>query len=80
MSKLEIREKLAKISDSVTFDENGNIIIKPEKMGMFLTFAAYANRDLLEIQDNSKPFLNGHVQFIFADYLFLSEKYCSFAL
>lgn len=57
MSKLEIREKLAKISDSVTFDENGNIIIKPEKMGIFLTFAAYANRDLLEIQDNSKPFL-----------------------
>ena len=61
MSKLEIqqklKEKLYDKADDIIIDENNNIIIRPEKMGIFLSFAAYANRDIVEVEDKSKKFL-----------------------
>lgn len=62
MSKLEIqqklKDKLGYVSNDIIIDNDNNIIIRPEKIGFFLSFAAYANRDLLDINDNSKKFLH----------------------
>lgn len=62
MSKLEIQQKLndklGHISNDIIIDNDNNIIIRPEKIGFFLSFAAYANRDLLDINDKSKKFLH----------------------
>lgn len=56
MSQLEIKERLSNISDDVEY-QNGNLIIKPEKMGIFLTIAAYASRDLIKINKESEKYL-----------------------
>lgn len=62
MSKLEIqqklKDKLGYTSNDIIIDNDNNIIIRPEKIGFFLSFAAYANRDLLNIDDKSKKFLH----------------------
>lgn len=57
ITQLEIRDKLGSISDDVIITENNTLQFKPEKMGFFMSFAGYANRDLIKIEDQSKPFL-----------------------
>ncbi len=57
ITQLEIRDKLGSISDDVIITENNTLQFKPEKMGFFMSFAGYANRDLIKIEEQSKPFL-----------------------
>lgn len=57
ISKLEIRDKLGEISDDVNITEDNTLVFKPEKMGFFISFAGYASRDIIKIEDQSKPFL-----------------------
>lgn len=58
MSELEIKQRLGDISQDVEVDDEGKLIIKPEKMGIFLSFAGYASRELINIDKNaSEKFL-----------------------
>ena len=59
VTTMEIQQKLQNLgSDGITYDPKTNsFTISPERVGYFLTFAGYGSRDLMDIQDQSKPFL-----------------------
>jgi hypothetical protein len=45
-------------SEGIYFDSNTQSYqVDPNKMGIFLSFAAYGSDDLMDIKDESKPFL-----------------------
>lgn len=59
VTNLEIQQKMQGLaSEGVYFDPNTQSYqIDPDKMGIFLSFAAYGSDDLMDIKDESKPFL-----------------------
>ena len=59
VTNLEIQQKMqGLVSEGVYFDPNTQSYqIDPNKMGIFLSFAAYGSDDLMDIKDESKPFL-----------------------
>ena len=59
ITNLEIQQKMQGLaSEGVYFDPNTQSYqIDPDKMGIFLSFAAYGSDDLMDIKDESKPFL-----------------------
>ena len=60
VTSLEIQDKMKDlVSEGITFDINTKrYTISPDRMGFFLSFAAYGSDDLLNITDASKPFLH----------------------
>ena len=60
ITSLEIQDKMKDLaSEGITFDINTKrYTISPDRMGFFLSFAAYGSDDLLNITDASKPFLH----------------------
>jgi hypothetical protein len=60
VTSLEIQDKMKDLtSEGITFDINTKrYTISPDRMGFFLSFAAYGSDDLLNITDASKPFLH----------------------
>ena len=59
VTNLEIQQKMQNLAyEGVYFDPNTQSYqIDPDKMGFFLSFAAYGSDDLMDIKDESKPFL-----------------------
>lgn len=59
VTSLEVQSKMKELaSEGVYFDpDTKRYTISPERMGFFLSFAAYGSDDLLDITDTSKPFL-----------------------
>ena len=59
VTSLEVQSKMKEIaSEGVYFDsDTKRYTISPERMGFFLSFAAYGSDDLLDITETSKPFL-----------------------
>ena len=59
VTSLEVQSKMKELaSEGIYFDSNTKrYTISPERMGFFLSFAAYGSDDLLDITDTSKPFL-----------------------
>lgn len=59
VTSLDIQDKMAELADEgVYFDPNTNsYTIVPERIGFFLSFAGYGSTDLMDIKDESKPFL-----------------------
>lgn len=59
VTNLEIQQKMQGLaSEGVYFDpKTQSYQIDPDKMGIFLSFAAYGSDDLMDIKDESKPFL-----------------------
>lgn len=59
VTNLEIQQKMQGLaSEGVYFDSNTQSYqVDPNKMGIFLSFAAYGSDDLMDIKDESKPFL-----------------------
>ena len=60
VTSLEIQDKMKDIaSEGVTFDPNTkHYTVSSDRMGFFLSFAAYGSDDLIDIADASKPFLH----------------------
>ena len=59
VTSLEVQSKMKELaSEGIYFDsDTKRYTISPERMGFFLSFAAYGSDDLLDITDTSKPFL-----------------------
>ena len=59
VTSLEVQSKMKElVSEGVYFDSDiKRYTISPERMGFFLSFAAYGSDDLLDITETSKPFL-----------------------
>ena len=59
VTNLEIQQKMQGLAtEGIYFDPNTQSYqIDPNKMGIFLSFAAYGSDDLMDIKDESKPFL-----------------------
>lgn len=59
VTNLEIQQKMQGLaSEGVYFDPSTQSYqIDPDKMGIFLSFAAYGSKDLLDVKEESKPFL-----------------------
>lgn len=59
VTSLEVQSKMKELaSEGVYFDsDTKRYTISPERMGFFLSFAAYGSDDLLDITETSKPFL-----------------------
>lgn len=59
VTSLEVQNKMNElVSEGIYFDSNTKrYTISPERMGFFLSFAAYGSDDLLDITAASKPFL-----------------------
>lgn len=59
VTSLDVHEKMKGLaSEGVYFDESTNsYAIDPSRIGFFLSFAGYGSTDLLDIKDESKPFL-----------------------
>ena len=59
VTNLEIQQKMQNLAyDGIYFDpDTQSYQIDPDKMGFFLSFAAYGSDDLMDIKDESKPFL-----------------------
>lgn len=59
VTSLEVQSKMKELaSEGIYFDsDTKRYTISPERMGFFLSFAAYGSDDLLDITDASKPFL-----------------------
>lgn len=59
VTSLEVQSKMKELaSEGIYFDsDTKRYTISPERMGFFLSFAAYGSDDLLDITETSKPFL-----------------------
>lgn len=59
LTQLEINKKMQELqSDGVTYDETTKTFtVSPDRIGMFLSFAGYGSKDLLEFKEESIPFL-----------------------
>lgn len=59
VTSLEVQSKMNELaSEGIYFDsDTKRYTISPERMGFFLSFAAYGSDDILDIADTSKPFL-----------------------
>lgn len=60
VTNLEIQNKMKELtSEGIYFDSNTKrYTISSDRMGFFLSFAAYCSDDLIDIADASKPFLH----------------------